>query len=123
LNYVVARSDCAAKSMRLARIDDDPENIWVHSMIPTADQTDNNVRVWRGLGGNDLMTADDWRWEDGTAFWSGGTSGVAVNGLYTNWARGAPNGAALQCMAMEAAAGTWHNQDCAGARPYVCEQY
>jgi hypothetical protein len=123
LNYAMARSDCAVKSMRLARIDDLAEDSWVHTMIPAADQASNNVSVWRGLGGNDLVTAGDWRWDDGQAFWSGGSSGVAVNGLYTHWANGAPTGSALQCLAMEARAGTWHNQDCAGARPYVCEQY
>lgn len=44
--------------------------------------------VW--LGGTDAVTEGDWIWDgdhDGTGpqFWSGGPSGMAIGGLYTNW--------------------------------------
>jgi hypothetical protein len=122
LNYAMARSDCAAKSMRLVRINDDPENTWVHSMIPAADQASNASTVWRWLGGNALVTAGDWRWEDGQAFWSGGINGSAVNGAYTNWVRGEPS-ANGQCVFMAARSGGWNTVASTESHPYVCEQY
>jgi hypothetical protein len=109
--------------MFLARIDDAPENNWVHSMIPAADQSNNNTAVWRWLGGNDLVTVSDWRWDDGQAFWSGGNNGSPVNGAYTNWSPTEPTNPSNKCLAMQASVGTWYNLDCTVARPYVCEQY
>jgi Lectin C-type domain len=122
VNYAMARSDCAAKSMRLARIDDDPENTWVRSMIPVADQISNMSIVWRWLGGNALVTAGDWRWEDGQAFWSGGVNGSAVNGAYTNWPSGEP-GPSGECVFMAARDGAWNTTTANQSHPYVCEQY
>jgi hypothetical protein len=122
LSFATARSDCAAKSMRLARIDDAAENTWVHSMIPAADQMSNIVSLWRWIGGNSLVTAGDWRWDDGQAFWSGGSSGSAVNGAYTNWTRGEPGGNA-QCTSMSSRPGTWNSLPCTESHPYICEQY
>ena len=118
----MARSDCAAKSMRLVRIDDDPENTWVHSMIPAADQASNASTVWRYLGGNALVTAGNWQWEDGQAFWSGGINGTAVNGAYTDWARGEPSTSG-QCVFMAARSGVWNTVSATENHPYVCEQY
>lgn len=41
--------------------------------------------VW--VGGNDIAVEGTWIWNDGTndQFWSGGTNGVPVGGLYSNW--------------------------------------
>jgi hypothetical protein len=108
--------------MFLCRIDDANEQTWVHSMIPAADQSSNATSVWRWLGGNDLVTTNDWRWDDGQAFWSGGKSGMAVNGAYTNWSPTQP-GAQGQCVSMQARLGIWDNMTCTLLMPYVCEQY
>jgi len=43
--------------------------------------------VW--IGANDLDTEGTWIWEDNAQqFWLGGTGGVSVGGLYSNWGRG-----------------------------------
>jgi len=41
--------------------------------------------VW--IGGTDIVSEGVWIWNDGTGdqFWSGGTGGVPVGGLYSNW--------------------------------------
>lgn len=48
--------------------------------------------VW--VGASDAATEGVWIWvSDGTQFWSGdGTTGSAVNGVYTNWNTDEPNG-------------------------------
>jgi len=121
--FDVARSDCRARGMLLVRIDDAAEDTWVHSMIPAADQADDKSSVWRWLGANDIVTPDDWRWDDGTSFWSGGSSGSPVNGAYANWDRGQPLRSNNACVTMEAKLGGWYNLDCPSGHPYVCEQY
>jgi len=123
VSFDVARSDCRARGMFLVRIDDAAEDTWVHSMIPAADQASDKSPVWRWLGANDIVTPDDWRWDDGTAFWSGGSSGSPVNGAYTHWDRGQPVLSNNACAIMEAKLGTWRNLDCPSGQPYVCEQY
>jgi hypothetical protein len=122
LVFVAAQTDCRARGMFLVRIDDAAENVWVHSMIPAADQASNNVSLWRWLGGNDLVANEDWRWDDGQAFWAGAGSGSAVNGAYTNWTNRGPNGP-NSCLSMEARTASWHNMFCGNPLPYVCEQY
>jgi hypothetical protein len=121
--FDAARSDCRNRGMLLVRIDDAAEDTWVHSMIPAADQADDKSSVWRWLGANDIVTADDWRWDDGSAFWSGGANGSPVNGAYANWGRGQPIRSNNACVLMEAKLGYWLNLDCPSAHPYVCEQY
>ncbi len=123
LAWAAARTDCNSRGMFMVRIDDQAEQDWVHSMIPAADQANNATALWRYMGGNDLTTAGDWQWDDGQSFWSGGKSGMAVNGAYTNWAPTEPSGTQNHCVTMQARLGTWYNLDCPTARPYVCEQY
>jgi hypothetical protein len=123
VTWDVARTDCHARGMFLVRIDDQAENDWVHSMIPAADQANNNTSLWRWMGGNMLVTVDDWKWDDGESFWSGGKNGTPVNGLYANWPQTEPVGTNNLCLSMSARFGTWYNMDCTGGRPYVCEQY
>jgi hypothetical protein len=92
-------------------------------MIPAADQVNNTVTLWRWIGANDLVTAGTWQWEDGQAFWSGGSSGSALNGLYSNWSHGEPGGGASDCVVMASRPGDWHTLPCPDAHPYICEQY
>jgi hypothetical protein len=121
LSYDAARSDCESRGLRLARIDDDAENTWVHSTIPAADQANNATQIWRWLGADDLAAPGDWRWTDGTLFWTGGNKGMAEAGSYANWVRNQPLNP--HCLAMQASDGFWYAMTCSAARPYVCEQY
>jgi len=123
LAFATARSDCGNKSMRLVRIDDDPENTWVHSMIPAADQVSNTVNLWRWIGANDLVTVGDWQWDDGQSFWSGANNGSPVNGAYNNWNRAEPSGGGDQCVTMAPQPGTWYTLPCPEGHPYICERY
>lgn len=119
--YASARADCESRGLRLARLDDAAEDAWIHSMIPAADQANNNTSLWRWLGGDDLVVATEWRWNDGVAFWSGGNKGMPLGGAYTNWTKNQPLNP--HCLAMAARDGFWYAMDCAAARPYVCELY
>jgi hypothetical protein len=102
--------------MRLVRIDDEAENTWIHQVAFTFG-VDRN---W--LGGSDTHAATDWRWADGTQFWSGLASGMPVGGLYTNWDSGEPNdmGDAEHCVVMFDKM-TWNDDNCATLHRYVCE--
>jgi hypothetical protein len=120
-SYATAAADCASRGAKLVRIDDAAENTWVHSMIPAADQANNNTNLWRWLGGDDLAAVGEWSWADGTLFWTGGNKGASVGGAYANWTKNQPLNA--DCLAMMARDGSWYAMDCAAARPYVCELY
>jgi len=111
-----AEKDCEAHGMRLVRIDDDAENTWVHK-VAFGYGVD---RSW--LGGSDSHAAGDWRWADGTQFWSGLASGMRVGCLYSNWDSGEPNdmGDAEHCVVMFDKM-TWNDDDCATLHRYVCE--
>jgi hypothetical protein len=120
--FADAAADCDSRGLRLAKIETEEEQIWVHSMIPAADQANNNTGLWRWVGGDDRATVGDWRWSDGEAFWSGGNQGAAVGNAYTNWNTNQPLTNAF-CLAMAARTGVWYAMDCDVARPYVCELY
>jgi hypothetical protein len=122
VTFADAAADCGARGLRLVKIETEDEQIWVHSMIPAADQSNNSTKLWRWIGGDDQVTVGDWRWSDGEAFWSGGNQGSAVDDAYTNWNRNQPLNNAF-CLAMEARSGTWYAMDCDAPRPYVCELY
>jgi hypothetical protein len=121
-----AAATCAQTGMTLIRIDDAAENEWVRATAfadPVVAASPFFV-----LGGSDAALADDWRWPDGEAFWSGDRNGSAVGGLYTNWADGEPNdmggGAGEACMGM-GPDGTWSDIRCSGSgseMPFGCER-
>jgi hypothetical protein len=121
VTYDAAKADCESRGLRLARIDSAAENAWVHSTIPAAEQANNNTSLWRWLGADDLTTTDEWYWNDGTQFWTGGGQGMAVGGLYANWTKNQPLNP--HCLAMQASDGFWYAMTCSNTRPYVCEQY
>lgn len=120
-SHAAAAADCASRGSLLARIDDAAENAWVHSSIPAADQANNNTSLWRWLGADDLAMLGEWRWADGTAFWTGGNKGMPTGGAYANWTKNQPLNP--HCLAMQASDGFWYAMDCAAARPYMCESY
>jgi hypothetical protein len=114
--------------MRLVRIDDVDENLWVlANAFAGVDPADNHSAVWRWLGGNDLAVSGEWRWPDGALFWLGGSNGSAQNGLYVNWAAGHPptsGGRGEDCAIMQHnTKAFWGSHDCALLQPYVCEEY
>jgi hypothetical protein len=114
--WSVAESDCEKHGMQLVRVDDADENQWIHD----AAFSFGVDRSW--LGGSDLGAAGDWRWADGTQFWSGHASGMSVGRLYTNWDSGEPNdmGDVEHCVVMFDKT-TWNDDDCFVSHRYVCE--
>jgi hypothetical protein len=118
-----AESDCAAKGMRLVRIDDASENSWVHTTA-FAGAAGTNSTYWPWIGGDDLAVTGAWRWTDGALFWMGGSNGTAQGGLYANWVSGSPTsgGAATDCAILQYST-YWADWDCTRLEPYVCEQY
>jgi cysteine-rich repeat protein len=63
-------------------------------------------RIWLGL----LTTVNGRSWITGE------------NDKFTNFAPGEPRDAALRCVAVDAASGSWFSQDCATALGFVCER-
>jgi hypothetical protein len=115
LEWDVAKLACEAVNLHLVRIDDAAENAAVAGAI--ADES------WTGA--NDLEGEGDWRWSDGTAFWSGAADGAAVGGLYSAWLAGEPDNVSLVIENADCGAiltdGTWGDRSSVLSRPYVCE--
>ena len=122
LSWTDAQTDCAAKGMRLARIDDAAENTWVHDTA-FAGMTGLSTS-WPWIGGSDQAVLGEWRWSDGTLFWLGSGNGAAQSGLYTNWVAGSPasSGPATDCAILESS-NRWNDWGCSSLQRYVCEQY
>jgi hypothetical protein len=115
LDWDVAKAVCEAVNLHLVRIDDAAENAAVAGAI--ADDS------WTGA--NDLEGEGDWRWSDGTAFWSGAADGAAVGGRYSDWLVGQPDNLYgvidnADCGAI-LTDGTWGDRSCVLSYPYVCE--
>jgi hypothetical protein len=113
---------CEGQGMQLASIDSQAENDFLTAaLVPF-----NTRGAW--IGGSALAVANEWRWMDGTQFWSGGAtpSGSAVNGAYTNWGSGQPDGYAAggrlgaPCVTLSAQ-GTWSDEACNLFLPSACE--
>ncbi len=87
----------------------------------------SDVSLW--LGGNDKATEGQWYWsstagdQGGPRFWSGGASGSAVNGAYTNWDNAEPSGTnGKDCAFLYKATMRWWAWDCTGWGGHaVCE--
>jgi hypothetical protein len=73
-------------------------------------------------GANDSAALDNWQWQDGTQFWSGGSSGSAVGGLYSNWANSNPQSSGTRRCGGMAYIGGWQSRSCTALQPYVCKQ-
>jgi hypothetical protein len=102
------------------RIDDSLENAWIlgialaQGMIsPTTAPSDLLF-----TGANDSVTLDDWQWQDGTLFWSGGSP---VNGRYSNWAGSNPQSSSARRCAGMFYTGEWQSRSCTALQPFVCE--
>ena len=109
-----AASSCAARGMRLARIDTVAENERLRGILP--------LRTW--IGGNALGTAGAWRWAEdptgaGEQFWMGGAQGSVLNNRFVSWSKNAPG--TQRCLSLDPKDGRWSDHDCNAALPYVCE--
>jgi len=105
---------CASMGMRLARIDDAAQNGWVVS-IAYASLTGP---IW--IGADDLTTAGEFYWSDGTHFWTGGATGGAVGGAYNNWVNGSPRD--RSCVYV-GDTGLWFVTKCTANLRALCELY
>jgi hypothetical protein len=83
VDWATARGECEQRGLRLVRIDDDAENVWLQASAVFSASMFRREALW--LGGYEPTVDGDWHWTDGEAFWSGGANGTAVGGLFTNW--------------------------------------
>ncbi len=112
-----AAAVCVNQDMGVALPNDQAENDWLR----TTATAQSMGAFW--LGGTDWTKEGDWKWPDGTQFWTGGASGSSVGGLFTNWAPSQPSGSKNDdCMRMDTA-GKWSEIDCNKTAAYVCEKY
>lgn len=119
LDWDDAAANCRSVGLQLVRIDDQAEN--------DAVATDTTEDTW--IGASDVAVEGDWRWSDGTAFWSGAVNGVAVSGRYEAWADAqseqpdnmTPSGAINADCAIMDSDGGWADRSCSTAHPYICE--
>ena len=117
-----AEADCAAKGMRLARIDDATENAWVQ-MTAFAGVGSVSSIYWWWIGATDQAVMGQWTWTDGALFWIGGTNGAPQGGLYNNWVAGSPgNTSSAGTCGILQHGGFWQDWDCTKLQSYVCEQ-
>jgi len=123
VDWPTARAECEARGMKLARIDDALENGWVVLAAVFPDMGFRRQALW--IGAYEPLTDGDWHWTDGEAFWLGGSTGMPVNGLYTNWNPGEPNNATgpEACAAIELNGTTWYDFRCSTPAFFVCEAY
>jgi hypothetical protein len=119
-----AATDCASRSMRLARVDDASEDMFLGSIAFSAGSP-NSPSIWPWIGASDIATPVEWLWADGTVFWTGKNSGSAVGGLYSNWTSTSPNDASgTYCALIQHTASLkWADAACSNLQPYLCEAY
>jgi hypothetical protein len=123
VDWTTARSECERRGMRLVRIDEPLENVWLQTTAVFSASMFRRDALW--LGGYEPTVDGDWHWTDGDAFWNGGVNGVAVGGRYTNWDKNEPNNAVgpESCLAMPLNGTTWFDWECAALHYFACERY
>ena len=120
LDWDDAKASCETDGLQLVRVNDQPEN--------DALAAGTTAETW--IGASDVATEDDWRWTDGTAFWSGLYDGSAVSGRYEAWASGqlpqpdntTPSGATNADCAIIDPDGDWADRSCTALHSYLCEE-
>lgn len=123
-SFADAATDCASRSMRLARVDDAAEDVFLGSIAFSAG-SNNSPSIWPWIGASDIATPVEWQWADGTVFWTGNNTGSAVGGLYSNWTSTSPkDGSGTYCAVMQHTASLkWGDGPCSSLQPYLCEAY
>jgi len=108
-SWSTARSKCQAQGLEHVRINDAGENTFVKANIDSD--------TW--IGANDQATEGVWIWaRGGDQFWSGGSGGSAVGGLYSNWGTGEPG---IQDCGQMVTSGRWQDDSCGETEEYICE--
>jgi hypothetical protein len=123
VDWATARIECEQRGMRLVRIDDNAENVWLQANANFSATMARRDALW--LGGYEPTVDGDWHWTDGDAFWDGGATGTAVGGLYTNWDSNEPNNAVgpEACLAIPLNKTAWADWACADKHYFACEVY
>ena len=123
VNRAAAVAACGAGSMTLTRINDAAEDAWLLGTATSLGMISATL-VPSDLfftGANDLSALGNWQWADGTQFWSGGSTGSAVAGLYANWASANPQTSTARRCGGLFYNGKWQSRSCTALQPYVCE--
>lgn len=139
LSWTSARTTCLNHGYKLARIDNGIENEFLR--LTAIGRFGNAIVQW-WIGGTDSdieSTEGNWEWSaDNELFWVGnmppfGTGGAPQAGRYTNWRPGQPDNGGTDPIARpdDCAAqlgpnygnGTWNDEICTTALPFVCERY
>lgn len=111
--FAVAETRCTSLDMALVVIDDLFEDEWLQQ---TALALGND---WYWAGGSDRALETTWVWSNGVEFWQGYADGTAIDGAYTNWNTGDPDGSG-SCLLVFG--GIWDDYDCGESFNYVCER-
>ena len=111
-DWTTARSKCQAVGMDLVRVNSSAENTFLK----------NNVDSDTSIGATDTAVEGAWLWTiGGNQFWSGGSNGSAVGGLFANWDSGQPNNLGNQDCGQLKTSGKWIDEGCSDNEDYICE--
>lgn len=114
LSWQAARQECLARSdgWDLAEVLNSVDNDFASSMV--------SPEAW--VGASDSATEEDWRWvASDTPFWLGdGDTGSAVQGRFSLFSSGEPNGeTGSNCLRLRQS-GTWGDLECEDPLPSLC---
>jgi hypothetical protein len=114
-----AQADCVAHGMHLVRVDDAAENRFINDSAVNLGFLE---QIW--IGGIYTADASQWQWTDGTPFFTSGSSGHPINGLYSNWTSGEPSNDGIDGCADKLFGDTevWEDRACSVAFAYFCER-
>ncbi len=115
VTWASARSACQANGDYLAVITSAAEQAIVQS-------ANGGSNSW--IGASD-SPAGEWRWQtgemSGLQFWQGDNTGVATNGMYTNWDGSQPS-TLSKCVRVSSTNGRWSWNNCGASLGYMCER-
>jgi len=114
--FADAEARCQSKGMELVTIESAGEDAFI-----TQHANEHSF-----LGGSDQTTEGTWEWlGTGAQFWSGGPSGNAIGGAYTNFAWGEPSNllSGNDCLVKSLlTGGQWKSHGCSLHDAFVCER-
>jgi hypothetical protein len=113
-----AKGLCEGQGFRLTKIEDKAENDHIRAAATANGDSEN----WL-IGATDSKAQGNWLWLDDKQFWQGVANGHIVDGNYANWTSNEPNNDGTEDCGEITKTGTWNDNKCGNARPYVCERY